>query len=109
MPNYRKTLMTCLLIIALMLSPLSALAETVEKKPKQQQGQISPEAMSIDLIAARPVGLAATLLGTVVFVVSWPFSALGGNSEEAWDTLVVSPAQYTFQRPLGDFNEEHSK
>ena len=107
MLKYRKTLMTCLLIIALMLSPLSALAETVEKKAEQEKGQISPEAMSIDLIAARPVGFAATLLGTVVFVVSWPFSALGGNSEEAWDTLVVSPAEYTFQRPLGDFNQDN--
>lgn len=107
MLNYQKTLMTCLLIIALMLSPLAALAETVEKKPAQRQGQISAEAMSIDLIAARPLGLAATVLGTVVFVVSWPFSALGGNSEEAWDTLVVSPAEYTFQRPLGDFDQEN--
>jgi len=105
MLNYRKTLMTCLLIIALMVSPLSALAETVKKTP--EQGQISAETMSVDLIAARPLGLAATLLGTVIFVVSWPFSALGGNSEEAWNTLVVSPAQYTFQRPLGDFDQEN--
>ena len=103
MLNYRKTLMTCLLIIALMVSPFSALAETVKATP--EQGKISPEAMSIDIIAARPLGLAATVLGTVVFVVSWPFSALGGNSEEAWDTLVVNPAQYTFQRPLGVFNQ----
>lgn len=105
MTNYRKTLMTCLLIIALMVCPFSALAETGKATP--EQGKISPEAMSIDIIAARPLGLAATLLGTVVFVVSWPFSALGGNSGEAWDTLVVSPAEYTFQRQLGDFNQEN--
>ncbi|GAB6192495.1 hypothetical protein [Desulfocastanea catecholica] len=105
MLNYRKTLMTCFLIVALLVSPFSALAET--GKPTPEQGKISPEAMSIDIIAARPLGLAATVLGTVVFVVSWPFSALGGNSEQAWDTLVVSPAQYTFQRPLGDFNQEN--
>lgn len=88
-----------------MVSPFSALAETATATP--EQGKISPEAMSIDIIAARPLGLAATVLGTVVFVVSWPFSALGGNSEAAWDTLVVSPARYTFQRPLGDFNQEN--
>lgn len=93
-----------MLIIALIVSPLSALAET--SKATSEPGKISAEAMSFDLIAARPLGLAATVLGTVVFVVSWPFSALGGNSEEAWDTLVVSPAQYTFHRPLGDFGQE---
>jgi hypothetical protein len=104
MLNYRKTSMACLLIFALMVFPLAALAEKVEKTP--EQGKISPEAMSIDIVATRPLGLAATVLGTVVFVVSWPFSALGGNSEEAWNTLVVSPAEYTFQRPLGDFDQE---
>jgi len=104
MLNYQKPIMTCLLIIALMSSPLSALAET--GKATLEQGHISAEAMSVDLIAARPLGLAATVLGTVVFVISLPFSALGGNSEEAWNTLVVSPAEYTFQRPLGDFDQE---
>jgi hypothetical protein len=104
MLNYRKTFTTCLLIIALLVSPLSALAET--GKATSEEGNISAEAMSFDLIAARPIGLAATVLGTVVFVFSWPFSALGGNAEEAWNTLVVSPAEYTFQRPLGDFDQE---
>jgi len=39
-----------------------------------------------------------------IFVVSVPFSALGGNSQEAWNSLVVSPADYTFKRPLGHFD-----
>ena len=36
-------------------------------------------AMTGDLVVARPLGLAMTAIGTAVFVVSLPFSALGGN------------------------------
>ena len=63
--------------------------------------------MAADIVLARPVGTVATVTGFALFVVSSPFSALGGNSKEAWDTLVVSPGQYTFKRPLGDFDCEH--
>ena len=63
-----------------------------------------PATMTMDLVLARPAGAVATLAGAAIFLVSWPFSALGGNSDEAWDSLVVTPASYTFQRPLGDFD-----
>ena len=62
-----------------------------------------PAAMTMDLVVARPGGLFATIAGTAIFVVSLPFSALGGNSGQAFDSLVANPAAYTFQRPLGDF------
>lgn len=61
----------------------------------------SAEAMAADVILARPLGLVATTLGTAVFVVSLPFSAAGGNVEEAAETLVVGPARETFVRCLG--------
>jgi len=60
--------------------------------------------MTIDLVLCRPLGLVAMLGGTLIFVVSSPFSALGGNIEEAWDSLVVNPAEYTFKRQLGEFD-----
>ena len=53
----------------------------------------------LHVVAVHEVG------GALVFLVSWPFSALGGNSDEAWQTLVVSPATYTFKRPLGEFDD----
>ncbi|MEZ5558496.1 MAG: hypothetical protein R3E86_08155 [Pseudomonadales bacterium] len=58
-------------------------------------------AMAGDLVIARPVGLVLTTLGAAAFVVSLPFSALGGNVEQAGQTLVVGPAKATFQRCLG--------
>jgi hypothetical protein len=60
-------------------------------------------AMMYDLCVVRPVALVATALGSVVFVLSWPFSALGGNSDVASQKLVKDPAAYTFKRPLGEF------
>ncbi len=102
MLNHKKTLIACVLTIALIISPLYALAEKAVKEPYKEP--IDPMAMTLDLVIARPVGLVVMLAGTVLFVVSVPFSALGGNTEEAWDSLVVSPAEYTFQRPLGEFD-----
>ena len=67
-----------------------------------------PGVMAADVALARPVGAVATVAGFALFLVSSPFSALGGNSQEAWESLVVSPATYTFKRPLGHFDEQPS-
>jgi hypothetical protein len=60
-------------------------------------------AMIFDLCVVRPVGILATAVGAVFYVVSWPFSALGDNTDVAGQKLVQEPAAYTFKRPLGDF------
>ncbi|KAF1054881.1 MAG: hypothetical protein GAK43_00620 [Stenotrophomonas maltophilia] len=55
-----------------------------------------------DLIIARPLLIAATVVGTTaVFVVSLPFSAAGGNVGEAGQALVVEPGKAAFVRCLG--------
>jgi len=45
--------------------------------------------------------LATTLVGGAIYLVSLPFSALGGNAAEAGEVLVVGPAKATFVRCLG--------
>jgi hypothetical protein len=60
-------------------------------------------AMMYDLCVVRPVALVATALGSVVFVLSWPFAALGDNADVSSQKLVKNPAAYTFKRPLGEF------
>lgn len=62
----------------------------------------SGEAMAADVLLLRPLGIVATVLGSAAFVVSLPFSALGGNVGQAADKLVAEPAAYTFKRPLGE-------
>lgn len=63
----------------------------------------SAEAMVADVIIARPVGLVTTVVGSTVYVVSLPFSLLGGNEKQAREKLVKEPATFTFKRPLGEF------
>lgn len=72
------------------------------------ENQTDPGVMTVDIALVRPLGAVATVAGLAVFVVSSPFSALGGNIQEAWDSLVVSPADFTFQRPLGHFDCEQT-
>jgi hypothetical protein len=57
--------------------------------------------MMADAVVARPVGVVITVLGAAAFVVSLPFSLLGGNVDEAADKLVMGPVRETFVRCLG--------
>ncbi|MBW1940712.1 MAG: hypothetical protein JRI28_04950 [Deltaproteobacteria bacterium] len=63
--------------------------------------EISAEKMLADFFLVRPLGIAATIFGTVFFVVSSPFSALGGNTQEVFEKTMAEPAAFTFKRPLG--------
>lgn len=83
---------------SLVMAPLQA-ADTRSEGPAP-----SGEAMAVDLVLVRPLSFVATVLGTVAFIVSLPFSILGGNVDEAGTNLVVKPAKTTFIRPLGEFD-----
>jgi len=63
----------------------------------------SPSALAMtgDALFVRPLLLATTLVGGAVYLVSLPFSALGGNAAEAGEVLVLGPARATFVRCLG--------
>ncbi len=63
-------------------------------------------AMVFDFVFVRPVGIVATIFGCATFVVSLPFTALGGNVGEAAQKLVVDPVLFTFNRPLGSLVED---
>ena len=88
----RKTLTAAL--VAGLLAPGLAAASTVPERP----GGV---AMAADVLLARPLLLVSSVVGTGLFLVSLPFSALGGNVGEAADALVVTPVKATFVRCLG--------
>ena len=69
--------------------------------PQQYEESRRTQAAALDMIVARPVGIVVTGIGAVLFAVSLPFSALGGNIDEAAEALVVNPARETFTRCLG--------
>jgi len=60
-----------------------------------------PVDMIIDGIIVRPISLAATIVGSVFFVLTLPFSAPSGSVDDAAETLVTGPAAFTFTRCLG--------
>jgi phosphatidylglycerophosphatase A len=89
-----------LIIASFLIIPFgtSALAKPTKYPPDQDSG-----VMVVDFLVARPIGFASLIIGTVAFIVSSPFSALGCNIEEAYELMIVEPALYTFKRPLGGF------
>ena len=84
-----------------------ALPQPVGKESEREDVRPVPVLRALparaDLALGRPLGLAAIIVGSVVFVISSPFSALGGNFSTAADKLVVDPVMFTFKRPLGEF------
>ena len=63
--------------------------------------EASGEGMMVDLVVLRPFGLAATALGTAVFIASLPFTLPTLSVKQAAKKLIAEPAKYTFARPLG--------
>lgn len=78
----------------MLVAPQISVAQEVQEEP-------SALAMAGDAIIARPLGLVFTAVGTVLYVVTLPFTALGGNAKQAGKELVVGPAEATFVRCLG--------
>ena len=63
--------------------------------------------MIIDGLVVRPIGFVATIIGSVLFVITLPFSAMGDNVAEAREVLVEGPAAFTFTRCLGCFGGDN--
>jgi len=95
----QSTVLFIILTLLLVLSGASGFAQDANNKSVLLSG----EKMAFDLLVLRPAGFLGTAVGTVVFLVSLPFSYAGGNHEEALESLVKKPAVYTFKRPLGDY------
>ena len=58
---------------------------------------------AFDVILLRPIGVAATVGGFGCFLILGPLAAASLGIGTVWDALVLGPAEYTFQRPLGAF------
>ena len=61
--------------------------------------------MAVDVVLARPIGLLSIIGGSVLFVVSLPFTIPSGSMDAAADELVKKPIDYTFKRPLGQIGQ----
>jgi len=90
----KTSLIACLLALAL--------AGT-----SQSFAESSPDPVNIvlDTVLVRPFCLAATIVGSALFVVSLPMAATSNSVHRTAQALVVKPGQATFKRPLGDLDE----
>ena len=72
----------------------------------QEQLQREPTTSEVvaDALLARPLGLVASAIGAVTFVVSLPFTIPSNTVDKAGKILVLQPMEYTFKRPIGQFD-----
>ena len=61
--------------------------------------------VAADTLVVRPVCLAATVIGTGLFVISLPIAAISHSVKKTAHVLVVRPARATFTRRLGDMED----
>jgi hypothetical protein len=94
----RKTAVP-LLLLSLAAAPAGVLADDA--------GSVSGDRgtdMLVDAVVMRPLGLVGTVIGAVLTVATLPFTLPSGSAGDAAQAMIVEPAEYTFNRPLGDFN-----
>ncbi len=61
-------------------------------------------AIVFDVLFTRPLGIVATAVGAVVFVIGLPFTIPSKTVGLSADKLINDPARYTFIRPVGELN-----
>ena len=91
-----KLLITVICVLAMLLSTSA---------PAFAAGDNGAVSIAVDVVVARPVSLALTIVGSALFVVSLPVAVTAGCVDKTAHTLVVVPGKDTFTRPLGDFQD----
>ena len=56
----------------------------------------------MDLLLARPIGIAAGIFGSAVFIVALPFTVPTKSVEDAAQTFIVKPFSFSFARQFPD-------
>lgn len=98
MKFFRKSLLTrcfaLLFSLATLFPNLASASSVINERP-------STAAMALDAVVARPLMGIATVMGVGGFIVTLPFSLVGGNVEEVGEKMVVTPFKATVMRCLG--------
>lgn len=94
-------------VAALVIAAATAQAQTAEPMVNEAELDNSPSAgaMVFDLVVIRPLSLVGTVLGSAVFLLQMPLALIQNKPPiAAAKKLVVEPARYTFDRPLGQMD-----
>ena len=97
----KKLVLILLLSVDLMFSSAVMAEDTID---------YNPGLAIVDLILYRPLGVAATVVGSALFVGFRPFTAIAQISpphdafKKTAAILARAPFEYTFSRPLGELD-----
>ncbi len=98
MHGWKKRPLVFLIVASLVLFASTFPAAAAGEHPGEE---ITTESIMADFMLLRPLGVAASVVGTGFFLVSLPFSVLGGNTKMVFEKTVAEPFRFTFFRPLG--------
>lgn len=101
--RFRATILVLSAVFAFSLPP------QVQAEPINVGDEPSALAMFGDALFVRPIMAAGTVVGTALFTVMLPFTALGGDMDDAAEVLVKVPARTTFLRCLGCTPEQDAR
>jgi hypothetical protein len=96
------TLRCLCLSAALLAASLPAYANDTNNVDPENNNTPSGTAMAADIFLLRPLSLAATAIGTGIFIAGLPFEAVSNSIPAASHRLIVEPGEFTFTRPLGE-------
>ena len=98
---WQKIILLSLLLASLSLQSYAQPLETDRPRP-------SSTAIMVD-VPVRVLGLGLTVISGALFVVSYPFAYASNSVSDTWDALVREPLQFTFVRPMGQFEDWDSR
>ena len=90
------------MVMSLVMVNLYTVGWTEEERTKVDPS--ADELNMIDLLIARPMGIAAGIIGTGVFILSLPFTIPTKSVDEAAQMFVVRPFKFSFVRKFPDDN-----
>ncbi len=90
-----KKLFTAVCLVALLMVPST---RALGAGPDKPDGTI----IVLDVLLARPLGIASIALGAGVFIIALPFTLPTRTVGTAADKLVAEPFRFTFIRPIGE-------
>jgi len=102
MRSFNRKLVSYFLAVMLATSNLAFVSNAYARDYDMNGEGPSGGAMLADAVFMRLPMTAVTIVGAGLFVVTLPFSALGGNVGVAGTKLVKEPFEYAWVRPLGE-------
>lgn len=93
MTQIKRSMKTKFLSAAISISIMTIVMQPATAAIEIDESDFGPsyDTMVVDTVAGKPLQLIAAIAGTAAYVVSLPFSLIGGNADQAQQKLVVEP------------------